>query len=114
MPSCTNSEEPSASPTPRVSESDSRAGIDDIVVTEAALEPFMGMDASDAYRKLRRQHFTVRFGPALTKFERNNIRGNQTHPDVLIESLELGPKEVVFITDVSCQPRSGKGSGNYC
>lgn len=114
LPSCTSSEEPAASPTPGVSASDSRVGIDDVVVTEAALEPFIGMDASDVYGKLRRQHFKVRFGPALTKFERNNMRGNQTHPDVVIKSLKLGPNEVVIITDVWCRPRSSPGPGNYC
>ena len=101
LPSCTNGEEPQASPTPQVSDSDSRAGLDDVVVTEAALEPFIGMDASDAYAKLRRQHFKVRFGPALTRFERNNITGHATHPDVVIEALELGSNEQVIITEVS-------------
>lgn len=104
LPSCTNGEEPQASPTPLESDSDTRAGIDDIVVTKAALEPFIGTDASDAYAKLRRQHFKVRFGPSLTKFERNNITGHATHPDVVIEALELGPEEVVIITEVSCGP----------
>ena len=114
LPSCTKSKEPAASPTPRESDSDSRVGMDDIVVTEAALEPFIDMDASRAYVKLRRQHFQVLFGPAITRGERNNIRGVQTHPDVVIEDLELGSNEEVIITEVSCTPRVAKRSDNYC
>ena len=114
LPACTNEPEPETLPTPRATGTDTRAGIDDIVVTEAALEPFIGMDASDAYRKLRRQRFEVRFSPAITRGERNNIRGVQTHPDVAIEGIELGANEVVIITDVWCRPRSSPGPGNYC
>lgn len=102
LASCTNQSDLGAAPFPVRTITDSRAGIDDIVSTEAALEPFIGMDGSDAYAKLRRQNFKVRFGSALTKFERNNIVGYATHPDVVIKALELGLNEQVIITEVSC------------
>jgi hypothetical protein len=112
---CTNDSEPNATATPQATNTETRAGIDDIVVTEAALEPFIGMDGSGAYAKLRRQHFEVRFGPRITKSERNNIIGHQTHPDVVIEALELGPNEGVIITEVSCRARHQvRGRGGYC
>lgn len=114
LASCTDSEAPQVAPMPQASDAGGRAGIDDIIVTEAALEPFIGMDASDAYTNLRRQHFKVRFGPSLNKFERNNIKGIATHPDVIIEALELTPQQVVVITKVSCNPRVAKQSRNYC
>lgn len=114
LPSCTNTEGPQVSSTPRATTADTRAANDDPAATEAALERFIGMDASDAKRKLLRQHFEIRFGSAITLGERNNIRGNQTHPDVVIEGLELGSNEVVIISEVSCAPRAIEGSGNYC
>ena len=57
LPSCTNTEGPQVSSTPRATTADTRAANDDPAATEAALERFIGMDASDAKRKLLRQHF---------------------------------------------------------
>jgi hypothetical protein len=111
---CTDDDAPPSSPGTQATDEDSRAGMDDIVVTEAALEPFIGMDGDRAYAQLRRQHFEVRFGPMITKFERKNILGIQTHPDVVIETLQLGPNEEVIITRVSCRSRSESGEGGYC
>ena len=114
LSSCTDRAEPDNSSTPRRSHSADRGEINDVVVTQAAVESFIGMDASDAYAQLRRRHFKVRLGPFLDKFERNNIRGVATHPDVIIDALELTPQEVVVITKVSCTPRVAKHSRNYC
>ena len=109
LSSCTDDETPQTASTPSTTDTDARDGVDD---DGRSFERFIGRDASDTYFKLRKQNVEVRFGAALTKPERQNIKGTRTHPDVIIEALELGTRDVVIITDVSCQPRSSGGSGS--
>lgn len=65
------------------------------------LERFVGKDASDAYFRMRELGFRVRFGPKISRGERGNIMGIQTHPEVDITEMVL-KGNVVTILDVEC------------
>lgn len=64
---------------------------------------FFAMAGSEAYFKLTRRGFEVRFGPRVTFPERMNVRGNRTHPEVVLTDLrrDEGTKTVTIV-DVDC------------
>ena len=68
---------------------------------EPRLERFVGTDASDAYFRMRELGYRVGFGPKLSKGERLNVRGIQTHPEVDITEM-VSEGHAVTILDVEC------------
>lgn len=67
---------------------------------------FFGMEGDAAYFELKQLGFQVRFGFAVSRLERQNIRGRRSHPEVVFTALEreLGT-DIITIAEVNCVGR---------
>lgn len=85
---------------PRCAESTGQAPVTPVI------KRFFGADGDQAYFELTRRGFKVRFGPGVERFERLNVAGQRTHPEVVITGLEHEPEtKTVTITEVDCVGR---------
>lgn len=64
---------------------------------------FFAMDGDTAYFELREDGYKISFGGSVTPAERQNIRGNRSHPEVVLAAVEReeGSKRL-RITEVDC------------
>lgn len=65
-----------------------------------------GVEGDEAYFQLQQQGWKVRFGSRVSPSERMNIRGNRSHPEVVITELRSDENfKVITIEDVDCVGR---------
>lgn len=67
---------------------------------------FFGKEGDKAYFDLRRRGLKVRFGSEVSRSQRLNMRGHQSHPEVVITALEHDrDTDTVTIIDLDCVGR---------